>query len=114
MVRSNRIYTLNKKKDFEKLKTQGQKLKQKFFFIVYRSNQLSYSRVAWVFPRWIGKAVLRNRFKRWGREVLRSIQYPEGQDLLIGFEKREKGFYKTMKYKIFCHTFKKVLQCIPF
>ena len=112
MAHSKRIYTLSKKRDFEILKKKGRRLKKRFFFIIYRNNQLSYSRVAWVFPRWTGKAVLRNRFKRWGREVLRKNPCCDGRDLLVGFEKKERSFYREMKYKVFYYNFKEVLQCI--
>ena len=112
MAQGKRIYTLNKKRDFEILKKKGRRLKKNFFFIIYRNNQLSYSRVAWVFPRWTGKAVLRNRFKRWGRDVLKKHQYFSGQDLLVGFEKRERSFYREMKYKVFCYNLEEALQCI--
>ncbi len=80
--------------------------------MVYRANQLAHSRFAFVFPRWTGKAVQRNRFKRWSRHFLRNKKSPFNMDLMMGFEKRDKHFYQRMSYEEFCAGFEKIYTCI--
>ncbi len=98
-----------KKPDFSQLKKNGRSQRQKGFFVVYRKNKLSYARFAFVFPRYSGNAVQRNRFKRWARMLLNQKQELSGLDLLLGFEKKEKARYKKLNYKEFCAGFSALL-----
>ncbi len=101
---------LSRKKDFLLLKKEGQRISRGGFFILYRKNRLSFCRFALFFPKWTGKAVCRNRFRRWTKHFLRQKSFPFPADLLLGFEKREKSFYKTMGYERFCAGFDKIFQ----
>lgn len=102
--------SLSKKKDFLLLKKEGQKISRGGFFILCRKNKLSFCRFALFFPKWTGRAVYRNRFRRWTRHFLRKKSFPFPADLLLGFEKKEKSFYKTMSYERFCAGFEKIFQ----
>ena len=113
MPAKKRVF-LSKKKDFILLKKEGRRKSRAGFFIVYRKNHLPYCRFALMFPRWTGKAVCRNRFRRWARHFLREQKDLFGLDLLLGFEKREKSFYKMMKYDNFCLGFKKLFRRITY
>lgn len=106
--------SLKKKKDFILLKKKGKYLKKQSFFIVYRKNGLSYSRIALFFPKWVGKAVQRNKFKRWARHFVAKQKGEEGLDILLGLKKRERSFYKNMKYKDFYSGFERVFKDIEF
>lgn len=98
-----------KKPNFAQLKKNGLSQRKKGFFVVYRKNKLPYARFSFVFPRYSGNAVQRNRFKRWARALLNRKQELLGLDLLLGFEKKEKDRYKKMKYKEFCEGFSALL-----
>ena len=104
--------SLRRRKDFLLLKKAGQRIRKKGFFIIYRENKLSFSRFALFFPKWTGKAVYRNRFKRWARQFLKERKKLQGVDLMLGFEKKEKTFYKDMKYEYFYLGFDELLQSI--
>ncbi|MDE0518028.1 MAG: ribonuclease P protein component [Bdellovibrionales bacterium] len=104
--------SLNKKKDFILLRKKGKYLKTPGFFIIYRKNGLSSSRIALFFPKWTGKAVQRNKFKRWARHFVAKQKWREELDILLGFEKREKSFYKNMKYHDFYTGFERVSKYI--
>ena len=100
--------SIKKKKDFLKIRKQGQRVKDRFFFICFLKNNLSYSRFAFVFPKWTGKAVQRNRFKRWGRSFLKKQTELEGVDVILGFEKTT--LYKPVSYKMFESMFEKLFR----
>lgn len=108
MKKKQKGLSLSKKKDFLLLKKEGRKISKEGFFIIYRKNRQACCRFALFFPKWTGKAVQRNRFKRWARHFLREKQSLEAWDLMLGFEKQEKDFYKGMNYKCFCAGFEKV------
>lgn len=84
---ANKLVSLRKKKDFLLLKKKGVYLRKQDFFLLYRKNKLAYSRFAWAFyVRGKGKAILRNRLKRWAREFMRekSLHWEQGMDVLCG------------------------------
>ena len=113
-VKTKKLDSINKKKDFILLMREGKRVREMGFFIVYRKNNLAYYRFALFFPKWTGNAVQRNRFKRWTRHFLREKKWTGGLDLLLGFEKREKDFYKMMNYKKICSGFEKLASVLSF
>ena len=112
--KKKRLIFINKKKDFVLLRKKGKREAGQGFFIIYRINGLSYSRFALYFPKWTGKAVQRVRFKRWSRHFIRQKEWSVNLDVLLGFEKREKSFYKVMDYKNFFSGFEKVCRRIKY
>lgn len=62
---------IKKKKDFLFLYRKGTRVRAKFFNIIYHENGCGFSRLAVVVSRKIGKAVVRNKIKRWVRELFR-------------------------------------------
>jgi len=100
------------KRDIFLLKKKGKRVSKNGFFIIYRKNQLSYCRAVYFFPRWTGKAVKRNLFKRWSRHFVRKNKHFIGLDMLLGFEKKEKDFYKQMNYNQFCTGFESISKLI--
>ena len=105
---------INRKKDFILLREKGKREVKQGFFIVYRVNGLSYNRFALCFPKWTGGAVQRNLFKRWSRHFIREKTWPVHLDLLLGFEKREKSFYKRMNCKGFFFGFEETCRRIKY
>lgn len=62
---------IRKKKDFISLYRNGWRFRGRHFHLVYLPNQLGFSRFAVVVGKKVGGAVLRNRIKRWLRELFR-------------------------------------------
>ena len=104
--------SITKRQDFGFLKKRGKKLSKAGFFIVYRKNNLSCCRFALCFSKKTGKAVQRNRFKRWARSFLKNQRWKSNVDLLLGFENKEKHFYQNLKYTDFYDGFKQLCQYI--
>ncbi len=62
---------IRKKKDFLVLYKKGRRYKSRYFSLIYSSSSLPYSRVGVVASRKVGGAVVRNKAKRWMRELFR-------------------------------------------
>jgi ribonuclease P protein component len=71
----------------------------------------SVLRCGWTLPRQIGTAVVRNRFRRWGREYLRKWSKPlnKGLDLNLVFKRKDKEFYKNLDHKEFDEALEKMV-----
>jgi len=66
-------------------------------------TEADFIRCGWTIPRQIGPAVLRNRFRRWGREYLRkwAADSKLSLDMNLIFKRKEPGFYKSVSHKDF-------------
>jgi len=62
---------IKKKKDFLFLYRKGTRIKVKHFNVIYHENSVGFSRLGVVVSKKIGKAVVRNKIKRWVRELFR-------------------------------------------
>jgi len=62
---------IRKKKDFLVLYKKGRRYKSRFFSLIYSTSALPYSRVGVVASRKVGGAVVRNKAKRWMRDLFR-------------------------------------------
>jgi ribonuclease P protein component len=62
---------IRKKKDFLVLYKKGRRYKSRYFTLIYSVNALPYSRVGVVASRKVGGAIVRNKAKRWMRELFR-------------------------------------------
>lgn len=74
-------------------------------------NHAQSSRYGWTVPRHVGSAVLRNKYKRWLREVLRK-EAPRrlARDFNFVFKKKEAQFYKNKTFLQFKQEIKKALK----
>lgn len=76
---------IRKKKEFLFLYQKGNRIRGKYFNLIYYENNLNYSRLGVVVSRKIGKAVARNNIKRWVREIFRRHKHliPLPLDILV-------------------------------
>ena len=109
MEKNKKLSSLNRKKDFDFLKKEAEIFTFRWLKALFLYKQKDKStRLAWVMPKkYIKQAVLRNRLKRMGREVLKKSAFKGS--LIVFFLKREKGFYKNLKRKEFNIVFEKLL-----
>lgn len=97
--------TLSKKScrlSFQNLRKNGYRIQLAPWLIVYwEVNDEKNTRILWNLSRKIGKAVLRNKLKRWCREYfrtnLRDITCNQGLDLNLVFRLTQKDFYKDLR-----------------
>jgi ribonuclease P protein component len=62
---------IRKKSDFLFLYKNGCRYRGRYFNLVYFPNSLAFSRMAIVVSKKVGKAVTRNKVKRWIRDLFR-------------------------------------------
>jgi ribonuclease P protein component len=76
---------LKKKKDFENVYKNGSRVLKNCIVVLYYPNSSNISRLGVVASRKIGKAVVRNRFKRQVREIFRLNRNKlyDGVDIII-------------------------------
>jgi ribonuclease P protein component len=71
---------LAKRREFVSVYDTGQKLFSRYAVLFFAANDLSYSRIGITATKKLGKANIRNRLKRWTREVYRRQREPLGLD----------------------------------
>jgi len=71
---------LAKRREFVHVYETGQKLFSRFAVVFFAANSLPQSRIGITATKKLGKANVRNRLKRWTREVYRRNREPLGID----------------------------------
>lgn len=71
---------LASRQDFLRVYETGRKLFSRYSVLFFAGNQLSYSRIGITATKKLGKANVRNRLKRWTREIYRTQRQPLGLD----------------------------------
>lgn len=76
---------LRRSTDFEIVRKRGRSVSGALVVLAYRPNGLEYNRYGFAVGRRVGKAVRRNRVKRWLREAVRRLhpQLRQGYDLVL-------------------------------
>ncbi|MDI6845269.1 MAG: ribonuclease P protein component [Candidatus Saccharicenans sp.] len=84
---------IRRKKDFSELFRKGRRIRGRYFHLVFMPNGLEFSRMAVVVSRKVGKATVRNRIKRWFREIFRRNKslWPQPLDLIFIAQKEMAG-----------------------
>jgi ribonuclease P protein component len=79
------VERIRKKKDFIELYRKGNRFKGRYFYLAFQPNQLGYSRIGVVVSKKTGKAAIRNKIKRWFRELFRKNKnsLPKPYDLVF-------------------------------
>jgi len=71
---------LAKRREFLHVYETGRKVFSRYCVLFFAANQLPYSRVGVTTTKKLGKANVRNRLKRWTREIYRRQRQPLGLD----------------------------------
>lgn len=71
---------LAKRREFLRVYETGRKLFSRYAVLFFAANDLTHSRIGITATKKIGKANVRNRVKRWTREVYRRQREPLGLD----------------------------------
>lgn len=71
---------LAKRREFVRVYDSGQKVFSRFSVLFFLSNDLPHSRIGITVTKKVGKANVRNRLKRWTREIYRRQREPLGLD----------------------------------
>lgn len=71
---------LAKRREFVRVYETGRKVFSRYTVLFYAANELPHSRIGITATKKLGKANVRNRLKRWTREVYRRARDPLGID----------------------------------
>lgn len=71
-----------KRRDFLRVYETGQKIVSRYVVLFFAASELPHSRIGITATKKLGKANIRNRLKRWTREVYRRQREPLGLDAL--------------------------------
>jgi ribonuclease P protein component len=94
--------TLKRRSDF--LKTyKGKRVRAKHLVIYLRPNETEFHRIGVTVPKAVGSAVVRNRYKRWCREILRKegfekLARPLDFNIFIGNQKVKKEEFEKAQF----------------
>ena len=73
-MRNNSELTLRKQKDFSKVYKKGKSRGSKYVVVLYRKNNLGYTRTAFVSSKKVGNSVERNRSRRLMKESYYTVR----------------------------------------
>lgn len=71
---------LAKRREFLRVYETGQKIFSRYVVLFFAANELPHSRIGITATKKLGKANVRNRLKRWTREIYRRQREPLGID----------------------------------
>jgi ribonuclease P protein component len=74
---------LRRRADFDRVFQQGRHNSGRLLAVRSVPNGLAWSRFAFAVPKRVGKAVIRNRVRRRLREILRTLPFEEGFDVVV-------------------------------
>ena len=84
-MRDHSELTLRNQKDFSHVYNKGKSRGSRFVVVLYRRNNLDYTRTAFVSSKKVGNSVERNRARRLMKEAYRSVkdQIRSGYDIVF-------------------------------
>ncbi|MGC8820095.1 MAG: ribonuclease P protein component [Fervidobacterium sp.] len=92
----------------------GNSIQNEDFVVIYRKNGLDYSRIAISVRKKFGKAIRRNKLRRWVRECFRTNKekIAKGYDYLIISRKGLSGKFEKSNYWSVCASLLSVFERI--
>lgn len=105
---------LKLRKDILKVYKNGKSIQSSYFVILYCKNGLDYSKFAFSVKKKFGKAVKRNKVKRWMREIVRTnkMNIPKGYDYLIIVRKLLSKDFEYIQFSQFKEAFLELFERI--
>ncbi len=96
---------IKREKDFQKIFSEGQSVSNEFLLIRYCYNDLGRPRIGIVTSKKFGKAHVRNRFKRYVREIFRTNKPSNGIDMIVIPKKGLKDHFENIGFDTFRSSF---------
>ncbi len=80
-----RRYRLRRSSEFERVRRRGRSVSNRLLVVSFAANQLGENRYGFAVGRRVGKAVRRNKVKRWLREAVRHLhgRLRQGYDIVF-------------------------------
>lgn len=105
---------IKKREDFLK-SFKGYCVRSKFFAVYSIPNKEEKHRLGSTIPKAVGKAVIRNRLRRWGKEIFRKLELggiTTGIDfhICINSKRLTKDEFKNVEYKVFKSALEEAFQ----
>ena len=102
-----KLYIVKSTRDFDDIIKTGTNIKNKYFNIYYKDNNLKYDRFGVSVGKKLGNAVFRNKYKRKLRSIIDNYKkdYNNSKDYIIILRKDAVG----EKYKVLEDEFNKIM-----
>lgn len=117
---SKRPYSIKRASDFQKLRENGKrKTVAPWLFVSYLKTSEDYVRFGVTASRKVGNAVVRNRLKRWCREIVKQVagelstaENQSSVDINFIFKPVADGFIAKLQYRDFKSAVEPILRKI--
>ena len=97
----NKKYIIRKNEEIQSIIKNAKKLVNNYFIVYYLKNELSYNRYCVSVSKKIGKAHMRNLYKRRIKDILMKIKYNNSCDYVIILRKNVLDInYEMMKKEL--------------
>lgn len=94
------MISLKQSYDFMRLKKEGKITRScHWFFVNYQKNNELGVRLGLTVPRYCGKAVTRNKLKRWCKDFFRNFDESLDYDINIIYKKMPERFYENLRHE---------------
>lgn len=103
--------TLKRSSDFAAIRQSGSVVKHaNWLMLSYKKNELNQLRLGITISRKVGGAVVRNKFKRWSKNIVRDHVVKQKFDLQLSEPGSKEGFDVNIVFKPVSDEFYKKLQ----
>ena len=106
------LISLKSKYDFDQLYKKGFRKRSEYLLFSFKTNDLDHCRWGFTISKYVGKAHLRNKFRRWSKELIRKNEIHVHMDVNVVFMRKKEEFYKNVSFSEYETKFNELIDKI--